>query len=201
MESLDDAEWSEELNQRVQGMADIYHCNFSLFQSLPDVWAIDQLHPIIPLTRLNEKPDRNAVLCDVTCDRDGRIDRFVVADGVSDCLPLHSLDENEEYYLGAFFVGAYQETLGDLHNLFGDTNVVTIRLKEKGEFELLDEVEGDTVSEVLSYVEYEPKRLLEKFKARAERAVKDHGASLEELKELVSTYRESLRGYTYYESD
>jgi arginine decarboxylase len=201
MESLDDAEWSEELNQRVQGMADIYHCNFSLFQSLPDVWAIDQLHPIIPLTRLNEKPDRNAVLCDVTCDSDGRIDRFVVADGVSDCLPLHSLDENEEYYLGAFFVGAYQETLGDLHNLFGDTNVVTIRLKEKGEFELLDEVEGDTVSEVLSYVEYEPKRLLEKFKARAERAVKDHGASLEELKELVSTYRESLRGYTYYESD
>jgi arginine decarboxylase len=137
----------------------------------------------------------------VTCDSDGRIDRFVVADGVSDCLPLHSLDENEEYYLGAFFVGAYQETLGDLHNLFGDTNVVTIRLKEKGEFELLDEVEGDTVSEVLSYVEYEPKRLLEKFKARAERAVKDHGASLEELKELVSTYRESLRGYTYYESD
>ena len=201
MESLDDAEWSEELNQRVQGMADIYHCNFSLFQSLPDVWAIDQLHPIIPLTRLHQKPDRNAVLCDVTCDSDGRIDRFVVADGVSDCLPLHSLDENEEYYLGAFFVGAYQETLGDLHNLFGDTNVVTIQLKEKGEFELLDEVEGDTVSEVLSYVEYEPKRLLEKFKARAERAVKDHGASLEELKELVSTYRESLRGYTYYESD
>lgn len=98
-------------------------------------------------------------------------------------------------------MGAYQETLGDLHNLFGDTNVVTIRLKEKGEFELLDEVEGDTVSEVLSYVEYEPKRLLEKFKARAERAVKDHVSTLEELKELVSTYRESLRGYTYYESD
>jgi len=201
MERLNDSEWSEELNQRVQGMADIYHCNFSLFQSLPDVWAIDQLHPIIPLTRLNEKPDRNAVLCDVTCDSDGRIDRFVVADGVADCLPLHSLVENEEYYLGAFFVGAYQETLGDLHNLFGDTNVVTIQLKEKGEFELLDEVEGDTVSEVLSYVEYEPKRLLERFKARAERAVKEHGATLEELKELVSTYRESLRGYTYYESD
>jgi arginine decarboxylase len=201
MENLDDMEWSEELNQRVQGMADIYHCNFSLFQSLPDVWAIDQLHPIIPLTRLNEKPDRNAVLCDVTCDSDGRIDRFVVADGVADCLPLHSLQDDEEYYLGAFFVGAYQETLGDLHNLFGDTNVVTIRLKDGGEFELLDEVEGDTVSEVLSYVEYEPKRLLEKFKARAELAVKKHGATLEELKELVSTYRESLRGYTYYESD
>ena len=140
-------------------------------------------------------------MSDITCDCDGRIDRFVVADGVADCLPLHSLDENEEYYLGAFFVGAYQETLGDLHNLFGDTNVVTIRLKEKGEFELLDEVEGDTVSEVLSYVEYDPKRLLEKFKARAERAVKDHVSTLEELKELVSTYRESLRGYTYYESD
>tara|TARA_B100002019_G_scaffold32471_1_gene26405 strand:- start:12374 stop:14260 length:1887 start_codon:yes stop_codon:yes gene_type:complete len=201
MDELADTEWSEELNLRVQGMADIYHCNFSLFQSLPDVWAIDQLHPIIPLTRLHEKPDRNAVLCDVTCDSDGRIDRFVVGDGVSDCLPLHSLREDEEYYLGAFFVGAYQETLGDLHNLFGDTNVVTIRLKEDGEFELLDEVEGDTVSEVLSYVEYEPKRLLEKFKARAERAVKEHGATLGELKELVSTYRDSLRGYTYYESD
>jgi arginine decarboxylase len=103
--------------------------------------------------------------------------------------------------LGAFFVGAYQETLGDLHNLFGDTNVVTIRLKEDGDFELLDEVEGDTVSEVLSYVEYEPKRLLEKFKAKTERAVKEHGATLEELKELVATYRDSLRGYTYYESD
>jgi len=196
-----DSEHSEELNLRVQGMADIYHCNFSLFQSLPDVWAIDQLHPIIPLTRLNEKPDRNAVLSDITCDSDGRIDRFVVADGVANCLPLHSLRDEEEYYLGAFFVGAYQETLGDLHNLFGDTNVVTIRLKEDGDFELLDEVEGDTVSEVLSYVEYEPKRLLEKFKAKTERAVKEHGATLEELKELVATYRDSLRGYTYYESD
>jgi arginine decarboxylase len=201
MDTLKEKEWSEELNLRVQGMADIYHCNFSLFQSLPDVWAIDQLHPIIPLTRLHEKPDRNAVLCDVTCDSDGRIDQFVVADGISTCLPLHSLNEGEDYYLSAFFVGAYQETLGDLHNLFGDTNVVTIRLKDEGEFELLDEVEGDTVSEVLSYVEYEPKRLLERFKARAEEAVQDHGATLDELKELVSTYRESLRGYTYYESD
>ncbi|MDG1356102.1 MAG: biosynthetic arginine decarboxylase [Opitutales bacterium] len=201
MDDLDEMEWSDELNLRVQGMADIYHCNFSLFQSLPDVWAIDQLHPIIPITRLHEKPDRNAVLCDVTCDSDGRIDRFVVADGVADCLPLHSLNEDEEYYLGAFFVGAYQETLGDLHNLFGDTNVVTIRLKDSGDFEILDEVEGDTVSQVLSYVEYEPKRLLERFKARAEDAVKEHGATLDELKELVSTYRESLQGYTYYESD
>ncbi len=201
MDELNDVEWSEELNQRVQRMADIYHCNFSLFQSLPDVWAIDQLHPIIPLTRLNEKPDRNAVLCDVTCDSDGRIDRFVLADGVADCLPVHSLRDDEEYYLGALFVGAYQETLGDLHNLFGDTNVVTIRLKADGHFELLDEVEGDTVSEVLSYVEYEPKRLLERFKSHAEKAVKNHGVSLDELKELVSTYRESLRGYTYYESD
>ena len=105
MDELADTEWSEELNLRVQGMADIYHCNFSLFQSLPDVWAIDQLHPIIPLTRLHEKPDRNAVLCDVTCDSDGRIDRFVVGDGVSDCLPLHSLREDEEYYLGSFLRG------------------------------------------------------------------------------------------------
>ena len=103
--------------------------------------------------------------------------------------------------MGAFFVGAYQETLGDLHNLFGDTNVVTIQLKKDGDFEILDEVEGDTVSEVLSYVEYEPKRLLERFKSRAEGAVRDHGATLDELKELVSTYKESLQGYTYYESE
>ena len=119
MNELDESEYSDELNLRVQGMADIYHCNFSLFQSLPDVWAIDQLHPIIPLTRLNEKPDRNAVLSDITCDSDGKIDRFVVADGVAECLPLHSLRDEEPYYLGAFFIGAYQETLGDLHNLFG----------------------------------------------------------------------------------
>ena len=194
-------EKSEELLNRIRGMADIYHCNFSLFQSLPDVWAISQLHPIIPLVRLNEKPTRNAVLSDITCDSDGRIDKFVVGEGVSNYLPLHELREGQEYYLGAFFVGAYQETLGDLHNLFGDTNVVTIQLKKDGDFEILDEVEGDTVSEVLSYVEYEPKRLLERFKSRAEGAVRDHGATLDELKELVSTYKESLQGYTYYESE
>ena len=163
-DELADTEWSEELNLRVQGMADIYHCNFSLFQSLPDVWAIDQLHPIIPLTRLHQKPDRNAILCDVTCDSDGRIDRFCCSDVFSIVLPLHSLIEDEEYYLGAFFRGCLSRNAWEIYIIFlGDTNVVTIRLKEDGEFELLDEVEGDTVSEVLSYVEYEPKRLLGKI--------------------------------------
>jgi len=192
---------NEELLAKIKGMADIYHCNFSLFQSLPDVWAIDQLHPIVPLSRLHEKPDRNAILCDITCDSDGRIDRFVLEDGISNCLPVHSIKEDVPYYLGAFFVGAYQETLGDLHNLFGDTNVVTIRLGKNGSFELLDEVEGDTIFEVLSYVEYEPRRLLETFKAHAEKAVEQNRMSLDELKELTSTYKDSLRGYTYYESD
>ena len=158
-------EITEELQTSLDNMADIYHCNFSLFQSLPDVWAIDQLHPIAPIQNLDKDPNRRAVLNDITCDSDGIINKFVLRDGISNTLPVHKIENDEDYFLGVFYIGAYQETLGDLHNLFGDTNVVTIKLKENGGYQLLHEQEGDTISEVLSYVEYEPKDIINRFKS------------------------------------
>lgn len=192
-------EINEELQSALDGMADIYHCNFSLFQSLPDVWAIDQVHPITPLQRLNETPKRFGTLSDITCDSDGKIDRFVLADGVSNTLPLHSIGADEDYYLGVFFVGAYQETLGDLHNLFGDTNVVTIALSEGGGFELLHEQEGDCIAEVLSYVEYEPKLMLNDYKKIIEGALQRGLIGPRDRRELIDAYKDSMTGYTYYE--
>ena len=180
-------------------MSDIYHCNFSLFQSLPDVWAIDQVHPITPLQRVNEAPTRFGVLSDITCDSDGRISRFVLADGVHKTLPLHPVSHDEDYYLGVFFVGAYQETLGDLHNLFGDTNVVTIALSEGGSFELLHEQEGDSIAEVLSYVEYDPRAILNDFKKVVELALQRQLINARDRRELISAYKDSMTGYTYYE--
>lgn len=179
--------------------ADILHCNFSLFQSLPDVWAIDQIHPIMPLQRLNEEPTKRAILSDITCDSDGRIDNFVLSEGTSRILPVHEIDDEEEYYLGVFFIGAYQETLGDLHNLFGDTNVVTIELGENGSFELAHEQEGDSVAEVLEYVEYDPKRMLEAFKKHIEKAVAKGDLRPADRREMIKDFKDSLQGYTYYE--
>ncbi|KZZ20098.1 arginine decarboxylase, partial [Oleiphilus sp. HI0081] len=141
-------------------LADIYYGNFSLFQSLPDIWAIDQLFPIMPIHRLHETPTRQAVLADITCDCDGKIDKFINEFGTAKTLPLHPIKEGEEYYLGVFLVGAYQETLGDLHNLFGDTNVVSVRLNADGSFDFVKEIHGDTISDVLSYVEYQPKNMM-----------------------------------------
>ena len=181
-------------------LADIYHGNFSLFQSLPDSWAIDQVHPIAPLQRLHEVPDRRAVISDITCDSDGKLDRFVVEGGIAHSLPVHALRDDEPYYLGVFFVGAYQETLGDLHNLFGDTNVATISLRDDGGFDLVHEVEGDTIGEVLSYVEYQPQRMLDAFKATVERAVSDKRLSVAQRRATLDAFKESLGGYTYYES-
>lgn len=191
----------DELKVALEEMSDIYHCNFSLFQSLPDVWAIDQVHPVAPLQRLNEAPSRSAVLSDITCDSDGKIERFVVDGHVQKTLPLHPLSEGEEYYLGVFFVGAYQETLGDLHNLFGDTNVVTISLDSEREegFELLHEQEGDSVSEVLSYVEYDPRALVNSFKSVVEDALRKGVIDVDERREFIYTYKDSMTGYTYYE--
>ncbi|MEP5375989.1 MAG: arginine decarboxylase, partial [Hyphomicrobiales bacterium] len=177
----------------------IYHCNFSLFQSLPDVWAIDQLHPIIPLQNLNVAPDRRVVLSDITCDSDGKINRFILADGISPSLPVHSLPKDEPYYLGVFFVGAYQETLGDLHNLFGDTNVATIALREDGGFDLLHEQEGDTIAEVMSYVEYDPKDCIDAFRRMVDAAISKKTLKASDRKALMKAYRESIEGYTYYE--
>lgn len=183
-----------------EAMADIYYCNFSVFQSLPDAWAIDQLFPIMPIHRLCEKPTRNAHLSDITCDCDGQIDKFIDLHDVKHALPLHALKENDDYILGAFLVGAYQETLGDLHNLFGDTNVVSVRLDEDGEIDFSDEVEGDTVEEVLSYVEYHTPDLLSRFRRLTDSAVKNKRISAAERRRIIAAYANGLRGYTYFES-
>ncbi|WP_417699219.1 biosynthetic arginine decarboxylase [Pseudophaeobacter sp.] len=188
-----------ELGEKLEKVADVYHCNFSLFQSLPDVWAIDQLHPIMPLQMLDQPPDRRAVLSDITCDSDGKVDRFILAEGISPSLPVHSLPEDQRYYLGVFFVGAYQETLGDLHNLFGDTNVVTIDLRSDGGFDLLHEQEGDTISEVLSYVEYDPADCIAAFRKMVDEAISGGAIKANERKILIEAYRGSINGYTYYE--
>lgn len=183
----------EQLDQNV----DIYHCNFSLFQSLPDSWAIDQVHPVMPLQRLTEEPTRKAILADITCDSDGKLENFIQEDGLKFALPVHRLTE-DPYYIGIFYVGAYQETLGDLHNLFGDTNVAVIRLTDDG-FDLVHDTEGDTIAEVLSYVEYDHKDCLENFRATLDRAVSDKRINGAERRAFAGFYRECMNGYTYYE--
>ncbi|KJZ18625.1 biosynthetic arginine decarboxylase [Loktanella sp. S4079] len=190
-----------QIDEQLTGFVDYYHGNFSLFQSLPDVWAIDQLHPIMPLQRLNEEPTRSAVLTDVTCDSDGKIDQFVLADGVANALPVHELRDGEDYYIGVFFVGAYQETLGDLHNLFGDPNVVTISLDGEGGFDIEHEVEGDTIAQVLSYVEYDPQDCLATFRKTVEKAVKAGKVNAAERRTMMTAYKDSLAGSTYFGTD
>ncbi len=182
-----------------EAMADIYYCNFSVFQSLPDAWAIDQLFPIMPIHRLCEKPTRSAHLSDITCDCDGQIDKFIDLHDVKRALPLHEVREGEPYILGAFLVGAYQETLGDLHNLFGDTNVVSVRLDEDGDIDFTDEVEGDTVEEVLSYVEYNTTDLVSRFRRLTDSAMKAKRITAAERRRVLSAYANGLRGYTYFE--
>lgn len=188
-----------ELENLHSAIADIYYCNFSVFQSIPDSWAIGQLFPVMPIHRLNELPKRNAVLADITCDCDGKIDRFIDARDVRTTLPLHDLKKDENYYIGVFLVGAYQETLGDLHNLFGDTNVVSVRINEDGDFEFTNEIFGDSVADVLSYVEFDPKDMLVRFRRTAEEAVRSGQISASERREIMASYDNGLRGYTYYE--
>ncbi len=181
-------------------LADIYYCNFSVFQSLPDSWAIDQLFPIMPIHRLNELPVHRALLSDITCDCEGKIDKFIGTHEIKNSIMLHALKPNEEYYLGVFLVGAYQETLGDLHNLMGDTNVVTIKSKEEnGGFEIVRELQGDSVSDVLSYVEYDTKLLILQFREKAEQAVQNGLITAQERKEIMDAYENGMRGYTYFE--
>lgn len=190
----------EDLRGLDAAMADVYYCNFSVFQSLPDAWAIDQLFPIMPIHRLCERPTRTAHLSDITCDCDGKIDKFIDLHDVKDALPLHVFKKDEEYILGAFLVGAYQETLGDLHNLFGDTNVVSIRLDSDGDLEFTEEVQGDSVEEVLSYVEYDTSDLVSRFRRLTDRALKLRKITAEERRAILSAYSNGLRGYTYFES-
>ncbi len=180
-------------------VSDIYYGNFSLFQSLPDVWAIDQLFPIMPIHRLAEEPTRQAIISDITCDCDGKIDHFVNPYEERRSLPVHDLRPNEEYIMGVFLVGAYQETLGDLHNLLGDTNVVTVRLSHERGFEIEEELEGDAVTDVLSYVEYDPKEMIQRVRQSAERAVSRGAITAQERRSIMDTYTAGLRGYTYYE--
>ncbi|MEX0326990.1 MAG: biosynthetic arginine decarboxylase [Puniceicoccaceae bacterium] len=182
-------------------LSDIYYGNLSVFQSLPDAWAIDQLFPIMPIHRLKEAPVREGIIADITCDCDGKIDRFIDMHEVRRTLPLHPCKDGEDYVLGAFLVGAYQETLGDLHNLFGDTNVVSIRFDEEGEVDYSRELEGDTVEDVLQYVEYDTKDLVRRFREKAEKAVKKKQISGAERKSIMNTYMEGLRGYTYHEPE
>ena len=179
-------------------LADKYFCNFSLFQSLPDSWAIDQLFPIIPLQRLNERPTRNCTIQDITCDSDGKIANFVTNRNISHCLPVHALKKNEPYYLGVFLVGAYQEILGDMHNLFGDTNAVHISVKDN-HYHIDQIFDGETVEEVLDYVQYNPKKLVRQLEIWVTKSVKAGKISLEEGKEFLSNYRSGLYGYTYLE--
>ena len=188
----------EELKNLDKLLADKYFCNFSLFQSLPDSWAIDQLFPIMPIQRLNERPTRHATLQDITCDSDRKISNFVADGHIKHVLPIHALRKNENYYLGVFLIGAYQEILGDMHNLFGDTNAVHISVKD-GKYHIDQIIDGETVEEVLDYVQYNPKKLVRQLETWVTKSVKEGKISLEEGKEFLGTYRSGLYGYTYLE--
>lgn len=188
----------DELRTLDKLLADKYFCNFSLFQSLPDSWAIDQLFPIMPIQRLKEFPSRNATLQDITCDSDGKIANFVTGNHISHVLSLHTLKKNEPYYVGVFLVGAYQEILGDMHNLFGDTNAVHISIKD-GQYHIDQIFDGETVEEVLDYVQYNPKKLVRQLEIWVSKSVQEGKITLEEGKEFLSNYRNGLYGYTYLE--
>ncbi len=188
----------EELLNLPKLLSDKYFCNFSLFQSLPDSWAVDQIFPIIPIHRLDEKPDRSATLQDITCDSDGKIDNFISTRNLSHYLPVHSLNSKEPYYIGVFLVGAYQEILGDLHNLFGDTNAVHVSVNGK-EYSIDQIIDGETVAEVLDYVQYNPKKMVRTVETWVTSSVKSGTITAEEGKEFLSNYRSGLYGYTYLE--
>jgi len=190
----------EELRKISKMLPDKYFCNFSLFQSLPDSWAIDQVFPVVPIARLDEKPTRMATLQDMTCDSDGKISHFISPQGISTSLPVHPLRQGEPYYIGVFLVGAYQEILGDMHNLFGDTNAVHISCY-KDRWEIEQVIDGETVAEVLDYVQFSPKKLVRNVEGWVTKAMKDGRITPEEGREFLSTYRSGLYGYTYLEKD
>jgi arginine decarboxylase len=180
-------------------LTDRYFCNFSLFQSLPDSWAIDQIFPIMPIHRLREEPTRRGTLQDVTCDSDGKIDRFAGGRPAKRTLELHTMSPDEPYVLGIFLTGAYQEILGDLHNLFGDTNAVHLQLSEDGEgYEITDLVHGDTITEVLNYVQFDAQTLVTTFRRKVQRA---GGLSRQEANSFIADYIDGLAGYTYLEGE
>jgi arginine decarboxylase len=189
----------EELEDLEAILSDTYFCNFSVFQSLPDSWAIEQLFPIVPIHRLDERPTRTAVLADITCDSDGKIDHFVSMRDVKRTLELHELKSGEKYYLAVFLVGAYQETLGDLHNLFGDTHVVHVRLHDEGGWWIEEIVKGDTANKVLEYMEYDVAELYPALARDCERAIRDGRMTIAESQALKRFYESELDGYAYLE--
>jgi len=192
----------EEVEQLVPGirtqMADRYFCNFSLFQSLPDAWAIKQVFPVVPIHRLNEEPTRQGILVDITCDSDGKIQQFPLVDGLSDTLPLHAVPNGDDYLIGIFLTGAYQEILGDLHNLFGDTHAVHVRM-DGDHYELEQVVEGESVAEVLDYVQFHEKVLTDRMRRQLAQAKAEGRITARESTAFLNYYREGLQGYTYLE--
>ena len=192
-------QYSDIIDDLEAAMVDRYFCNFSLFQSLPDSWAIDQIFPIIPIHRLNEEPTRRGTIQDVTCDSDGKIECFIGDRTARKSLELHPFTDGDPYIIGIFLTGAYQEILGDLHNLFGDTNAVHIRLSESKGYEVTDLVHGDTVTEVLDYVQFQSKTLLEQFRKDVEAVVREGRIGYEESGLLLRFYEDGLNGYTYLE--
>lgn len=190
----------DDLEDLEKSLASIYYINLSVFQSMPDAWAIDQLFPIMPIHRLNEEPTNRATLADLTCDSDGKIDQFIDLRDVKPVLELHPLRENEPYYLGLFLGGAYQEIMGNLHNLFGDTNTVHIHMTPKG-YSIEHVVKGDTMTEVLGYVQYDAEDLVESIRRRSEHALQDGTITIEEAQLLLQHYEHSLNHYTYLASD
>ncbi len=189
----------EDLQNLAQSLASIYHINLSVFRSAPDTWAINQLFPIMPIHRLGEKPTQKGFLADLTCDSDGKIDQFIDTHKPKNLLELHPLKNNSQYCLGMFLVGAYQEIMGNLHNLFGSTNLVHIKTTAKG-YEVERVVKGDGIAEVLSYVEYDAQALIEKIRQRTEKALQEEKITLAESRLLLQNYERSLNSYTYLNS-
>ena len=187
----------EELKNLDKHLLDTYFCNFSVFQSLPDFWAVDQLFPVMPIHRLNEEPTRKGIIGDLSCDSDGKIDQFVNKRGANQSyLKLHET-KGQPYYIGIFLVGAYQEILGGLHNLFGDTNAVHVEIDAEGKWQINHVIEGDTIREVLGYVQYNPQDLIERLRVSIEKSLKSGKLTAEESAQLQKKFKEALESYTY----
>ncbi len=179
-------------------LADIYYGNFSVFQSLPDTWAIGQYFPVVPLQRLDEQPQREAIIADLTCDCDGKLDSFIVGGQQRTTLPLHQPLPDEAYYLGVFMMGAYQETLGDIHNLFGDTHIVSVRINDDGSFAIQQEIDGDSVADVLHSVHYDARQMVAQMRTFAEQQVRSGHITVAQRRQMLEQFCSCLNDYTYY---
>lgn len=190
---------TKDLSDLETQLAAMYFANFSLFQSLPDAWAIDQVFPIMPIHRLAEEPTRRGIIADLTCDSDGVVSTYVSEEGLDESLVLHELKPDEPYYIGIFLIGAYQETLGELHNLFGDTHAVLIDIVGNGEYRIRRVLKGDTIFDVMGYVTYSRRELINNMREQIEFSVASKKLDLNESARLMNIFEESLHGYTYFE--